>query len=237
MKRLLAFLCLLPLAVPAPAAERNYSVGNFDRLRIYGPYRIVLTTGQPPSAVAEGDARATDLLDMRVEGDTLTVRAGPNAWGEQPASTGGTPVIRLSTRTLRGVMLIGSGDLTIVGPVRGQKIDLALSGSGALRADAIDADQFSATTTGSGRMTLAGRAAKARLSNNGPGGMQAGGLVAGDLALSADGGGDMVAQAKFTATVAARGIGAVTVYGAPACTLRGTPNGPVTCGAALPPTP
>lgn len=237
MKWLSALFVVFPIAVPAQAAERNYSVSNFDRLRITGPYRVELITGRPPSAKATGDPRATDLLDIRVDGDTLTVRAGANAWGEQAASTAGTPVIRLSTRTLRSVTLIGSGDLTIVGPLKGQKIDFVLSGSGALRAEGVDADQFSATTTGSGRMTLAGRAAKARLSSNGPGGMQAGGLVAGDLVLSADGGGDVTAQARFTATVAALGIGAVTVYGKPACTLRGTPNGPVTCGATVPPTP
>jgi hypothetical protein len=236
MTRLPFLALLLLLAGPAQAADRTYSVSSFERLRVQGPYRVELITGQPPSAKATGAPRATDLLDIRLDGETLTVRASANGWGEQ-ATAAGTPVIRLSTRTLRSVAVVGSGEVTIVGPLKGQKIDLVLTGSGALRAAAIDADQLSAISTGSGSMTLGGRAAKARLSSNGPGGMQAGALVAGDLLLNADGGGDVVAQAKFTASVAALGVGAVTVYGKPACTVRGTPGGPVTCGAAVPGTP
>lgn len=233
-------LALLPLVVPvvpAVAAERNYSVGSFDRLRVDGPFRVVLTTAQSPGAKAEGDPRITDTIVIRVEGDTLIVRAGINGWGEQPvAGSAGAPVIRVSTGMIRSAMLIGGGDVTIAGPLKGQRVELTLTGSGSMRADGIDADQFVATAIGAGSMTLGGRAARVRLSTNGPVRMQAGALVASDLLLRTDGNGEMIVQARYTAGISTAGLGSVTVYGKPACTVRGTPDGPVSCGKLAVPT-
>lgn len=229
-------LALGVLATPAVAAERNYSVGSFDRIRVDGPFRVVLTTGASPGAKAEGDPRVTDTLDIRVEGVTLIVRAGVNGWGEQPvAGRAGAPIIRVSTGMIRNASLTGGGDLTIVGPVKGQRIGLQLAGSGSMRADGLDADIFSASVFGTGSMTLGGRAAKVNLSTNGSAQMQAGNLVAGDLAINTDGNGDMTAQARFTATITAAGVGSVTVLGKPACIVRGKPSGPVSCGKTPPP--
>ena len=60
--------------------------------------------------------------------------------------------------------------------------------------------------------------------------MQAAALVADDLLLRADGNGDLTAQARATAGITSAGVGTVTVYGKPACTVRGRPAGPVSCG-------
>lgn len=228
-------IAALLLATPAVAAERNYSVSSFERIRVDGPFRVVLTTGRPPGATAEGDPQVTDTIDIRVEGSTLIVRAGTGGWGEQPARGRGGLVIRVSTGMIRGATLIGGGDLRIVGRLSGQRIDLALTGSGSLRADGLDADQLFASAIGAGSMTLGGRAAKARLATSGPVQLNAGGLVANDLTVRADGDGDLVAQARYTAAVSSAGVGSVTVYGKPACTVQGTPGGPVSCGKLMPP--
>lgn len=228
-------LWALPIAAPAAAAERNYSISSFERIRVDGPFRVVLTTGQPAGARAEGPPQITDTLDIRVESGTLIVRAGTGGWGEQPMRDRGPLLIRVSTGMIRGATLVGGGDLRIVGPLRGQRIDLALTGSGSLSADGLEADQLFATALGAGSMTLAGRAARARLATSGPVQLRAGGLIANDLTVRADGNGDLVAQAKFTAAVSSTGMGSVTVYGKPACTLQGVPSGPVSCGKLMPP--
>ena len=48
----------LAASVPASAAERNFTVTGFDRIRIDGPYRVRLTTGVAPFAKASGSAAA-----------------------------------------------------------------------------------------------------------------------------------------------------------------------------------
>lgn len=240
MLRFLALAPFLLLVAPASAAERTYSVSSFERIRVDGPFKVELTLGKAPSGKAEGDTRSTDRLDLRVEGDTLIVRAGTGAWEEQAAAKKPTQsptatVIRVSTPNLTGATVIGGGQLTIAGPMRGQRITLALTGSGSLTAGGVAADQLIATVTGSGTLTLAGKAARARLSANGTTRIVADKLVADDLTLRTDGNGETTARARYTANVNAAGVGAVTVLGTATCVVNKNVQGPVSCGAATAP--
>lgn len=240
MKRLLVLFVLLlaaPLTlVPAAAQQRSYAIGSFDRVRVSGPYRVIVTLGVSPGAVAEGDMRATDALDIRVEGTTLIVQGRNSAWGEQPAAgSSGAPVIRVSTLAIRAVAMTGAGQVSIAGPFRGQRLDLAMSGSGTLDAPAIDADQLFVSVLGSGTMTLGGRAAIVRLTTSGTAGITASALDARDLTVRLDGSGAITASARYTAGINASGLGSVTVYGSPACTVNRNAQGPVSCGKQMAP--
>ncbi|QQV77440.1 DUF2807 domain-containing protein [Sphingomonas aliaeris] len=239
----LAFAASLPallVASPALAADRTYSVGSFDRIRIDGPFRVELTVGKSPGATAQGDTRNTDRLNIRVEGDTLIVSASSTAWQEQAntASSNRSPaatIIRASTPRLRSATVYGGGQLSIAGPMRAQRVDLSVRGTGSLDVRAIDADQLIADVSGPGTMTLAGKAAKARISGNGPTRILAEKLVANDLSIRTDGNGETIARARFTTTVNAAGVGAVTVYGKPTCIVNKNVQGPVSCGELLVP--
>lgn len=240
---MLRFLVLAPivlLTVPAHAEDRTYSVSSFERIRIDGPFKVELTLGKAPSGKAVGDTRSTDRLDLRVEGDTLIVRAGTGAWEEQaaakkPSHSPTATVIRVSTLNLNGATVIGGGQLTIAGPMRGQRITLTLTGSGSLTASGLAADQLIASVTGSGTLTLAGKAARARLSANGTTRIVADKLVADDLNLRTDGNGETTARARYTANINATGVGAVAVYGTATCVVNKNVQGPVSCGAAAGP--
>ncbi|MEO9131581.1 MAG: head GIN domain-containing protein [Sphingomonas sp.] len=231
----LAF-ALFVASAPALAAERTYSIGSFDRIRVEGPFDVRLMTNASPGASAEGDPKATQELDIRVEGTTLIIRAGLSGWGEQPrAGATGAPVISVSTGMIRRVTVIGGGRLTIAGPLRGQRIDLSLTGSGSLAVSGIEADQLFVTLLGSGDIALAGKAAKVNLNTSGPGTIAAARLTASDLILRLDGNGETHATALYTADVTTTGIGAATVYGKPACTVKAVAGGPVSCGQLPPP--
>lgn len=228
--RLSAFALILA-AAPAAAAERSYSVGSFDRIRVEGPFDVRLATNGSPGARAEGDRRVTDDLVIRVEGTTLIVRAGVNGWGEQTsAASAGAPVITLSTQTIRSASVTGAGRLAITGPVRGQRIDLTLTGTGQLAVAGLDADQLNATLAGSGSMALGGKGARVRLLTSGSGTIDATPLSASDLTVRLDGTGETRATARFTANVTSTGIGGVTIYGSPACTVKAAAGGPISCG-------
>jgi hypothetical protein len=244
---MLRFLVALPavlpaalVAFPALAADRTYTVGSFERIRIDGPFRVDLTVGKSPGATAQGDTRNTDRVNIRVEGDTLIVSANSNAWQEQadaarstrsPAAT----IIRASTPRLRGAVVYGGGQLSISGPVRAQRVDLSVRGTGSLSATGIVADQLIASVTGPGTLTLGGKAAKARLSGDGPARILAEGLVTDDLSVRTDGNGETIARARITANINAAGVGAVTVYGKPTCVVNKNVQGPVSCGELLAP--
>jgi hypothetical protein len=240
---LVRLFALLLLAVPgvAPSAAlaatgRSYVVTDYDRIRIDGPFDVALTTRAPPSARAEGPAEASDSLDIRVEGRTLIVRAGSRGWGEVPRRGSAQPlVIRLGVPMLRGATVIGGGRLTVAGPFRAQRVDLAVTGSGSIAAPALDADELNATLLGSGAMTLGGRGGRTRLLTSGTGGIAAAALRSDALTVRLDGSGTITATARYTADATSTGLGAVTIYGKPTCRVSKAASGPIRCGVEAAP--
>ena len=81
MKHLILAAFLVSAASAATAADRNFGVSGFDRIRVDGAYKVVLTVGAPPFARATGSTRALDPVDIIVEGRTLVIHPNRSAWG------------------------------------------------------------------------------------------------------------------------------------------------------------
>lgn len=218
------FALSLPLAVEA--RDRTVMLTSFDRVRVEGPFDVTLSTGKGASGVLSGDARAIEGVNLRVEGRTLIVSAGANAWGGYPRDAKGQVKVRVTTPMLRAASVAGGGQLRI-DRMRAQSIDLSVAGAGALAVTAIEADQTNATMNGTGAMTLGGTTGRARFINSGTGSIDAGQLVARDLTVLSQGMGDGTFNARFTADISAMGLGSISVSGTPKCTVRGP--GPVAC--------
>lgn len=230
--RLLLTLALLVLAWPATAAERTYTIGSFDRVHVSGPFEVRLEVGGSPRASATGDRTLLDQVEIEVNGGTLTVSMGVNGWGERGAASSAAPVVTLSTPRLERATVNGGGRLTI-DDMEGQALTLMVTGSGSIEATGLDARQLDATVIGTGALHLAGEAAKARLTSNGPATIEAAGLAVDDLTVRTDGAGEAHVAARYTADVNAVGVGRVIVEGTPACTVRPAQgHAPVVCGLA-----
>jgi len=140
--------------------------------------------------------------------------------------------VTLATPRLSGAAVFAGTRLT-VRRVAGERVDLSVSGTGSIAVEEVGpADQLSATLIGAGELTLSGRARRVRLVTNGPGRIDAGGLVADELSVRLDGPGETLAAARYRAQVANIGLGAVRVTGAPKCEVQAPAGGPVTCGAS-----
>ncbi len=224
-------LLLTLLAIPAHAEERRYMLSSFDRIRVEGPFQVTVTSGGSGSAVASGDKRAIDSVSIRVDGRTLVIAPGVNGWGGYPGERPSLPVITVSTQLVSGATLVGTGSLDI-DRVSGLRVDLALTGAGRLNVAAADADRIEANMIGTGALNISGKALKARFSSNGAGTITAEGLEVGDLTVHSQSTGESSFNARYTATIAANGLGAVRVAGSPTCTIRG--SAPVTCGIKRP---
>jgi hypothetical protein len=220
---------LAAVAAPAAAAERRFSVTDFDRVQVDGPYEVVLTTGGSSQATAVGDQGAIDRVTVDVQGRTLRVRPNVSAWGGYPGSRTGAARIVLSTRALRGAIVIGAGSLAI-DRASGLRFDLSLSGSGSLSVGSVDADTLILGSVGSGSISVAGRAKQLRLTVEGSGDFDGRGLIAEDAQIVAGTSGALVVGAARTARVTARGRGPVDIIGTPACTLSGPAAAMVKCG-------
>lgn len=229
MKTLAFALLLLAPALPAVAAERSYSVTDFDRIRIDGPYKVTLATGRSPGARAGGSQSAIDAVTVEVQGRTLIVKRNSQIWGGYPGQSSGPVEVRLTGFALRAAAINGVGSLS-VDKLKGASIDLLVAGSGLLTVGAVEADRLTVGVTGNGRATVAGKAAIAQLAIRGTGVIDAGRLIAKDAKIAADGPGTITVTATVTANVVSNGAGEIIVLGDPACTVKATGSGTVVCG-------
>jgi hypothetical protein len=229
MTRILPLALLALAAVPASAAERNYSITDFDRVQVDGPYRVTLTAGRSSSARAEGSTEALDHVAIDVQGGTLRIRRNRSAWGGYPAEGVGPVTVALTTRDLRNAAVVGSGSLDI-DRAKGVRVDLTVSGSGRLTVADVDADTLVVGLLGGGRIALAGRARQLRAVVQGSGDLDARGLVAEDAQIGSETAGNVAVTAAKTAKVTATGPGDVDILGSPTCTVQAKGSGQVRCG-------
>ena len=227
----IAALVALPLAActtSAEAATQTYSVTDFSKMRISGPFDVHVHVGGSPSARATGPKDTLDRLSVEQNGDTLVVKTLPGGWGGWPTGSRGPVVVEVSVPDLRAVSVTGSGDVT-VDRMRGDAVDLALSGSGSLDVGAIDVGTVSAVMTGSGDMSLAGKARTVSATLTGSGDLKADRLVADDAQTKLVGSGDLALGARHLVKVVLAGSGDVTISGPAACSVTRSGSGDVTC--------
>lgn len=224
-------LLLIGLGAAAPAADRKPLVSSFDRLRVEGPFRVTVTTGRSPGAAIAGDPRAAELVEVRQEGATVTVRRAPVAEEDARGLPREPIAVALTTPALASATLVGAGAITVTG-LKASRTDLSVAGTGTIAVTEADGAELNAMVIGAGRIGVAGRAGRARLIVNGAGTIDAGALDAGELAVRLDGPGEVSGRARFTATISATGLGRVTVAGAAKCVISSGAGGPVRCGSA-----
>lgn len=225
---LIACFGLTMPSVPAIAAEQQYSITDFDTVRMQGPFRVTIITGKGNSARGEGPRDALDRVSLNVSGGVLTIRAAAPRYGEKAGNVGRADLM-ITTGIVRRVSLGGNGSLTIHGlkAVRG---DINLSGNGDLEVNGIAVDQLVVNSAGGGRLRLAGQAGQARVQVIGAGSIESPGLVAKSLILDSQGPGSVVLSAAATAQLGVQGSGDVRVLGNAVCKINQTGSGLVECG-------
>ncbi len=216
---LFAFCALLAIATPAAAANRNFGITSFTKIRVEGPFKVSLATDVAPFARATGSSAALDRVEVTVSGDTLVVSSSASSWGGYPSSDPGPVEISLGTHDLSNAWLNGAGTLAI-DRVRGLSFALSVQGSGRGVIAAVDTDQMSVSVIGSGSARLAGRAKKLTALVRGIASIDAADLAATDAVIGAEGTSTIDANVADTATVDASGPATIRLTGHPSCTLK-----------------
>lgn len=223
------FAPLIVIASPALGEERRYTVTDFERIQIEGPFTVSLTTGKSPAAVAAGSAQAIDRVSIEVEGRTMRIRPNRSAWGGYPGDSAGPLAIAVSTHGLRGVSVTGSGSVDI-DTVEAMRFDIGLSGSGRVGVGSIEADHLILGLLGSGEIEIGGGAVEElRATIEGTGELDAAGLTAEEAEINAGTSGTVKVAVRRAAEVNATGAGDITILGSPSCTVNARGSGLVVC--------
>lgn len=228
LRTLLPMTALLLLAAPAAAEQRRFSIADFDRIVVEGPFTVRLVTGRTTRASATGSAQAIDGVSIEGLGQTLRIRRNPNAWSTTPGRAAEPAIVTIATRSLRSARVVGTGSLDITG-ARAMRLDLVVEGSGRMRVTGIAADTLSLGLRGAGTLDLQGTTETLTADIQGSGTLAGERLSAETATLAAATSGDVTIAARRTATVTASGVGRVTIGGTAACTLRGPSAANVRC--------
>jgi hypothetical protein len=216
---LIAALATLALATPASAASRNFGITSFEKVRVEGPYKVVLTTGVAPFARASGSAPALDRIAIEVRGNTLVVHSNLNSGGGYPGRDVGPVEISLGAHDLTAAWMSGAGTIAI-NKIRGLSFDLSAQGSGAIGVGQVDVDQLNVSVVGTASAVLAGRSAKVTAVVRGISSLDASSLTAKDATFGAEGAATIKANVTNAVTIDGNGPVSVTLTGRPSCTLR-----------------
>ena len=217
--RLPIAIMALTLAAPAGSATRNFGITSFDRIRVDGPYKVVLKIGVAPFASASGSQDALDEVAIDVQGRTLVVHPNRSSWGGFPGESRGPVEIRIGTHELTQAWLNGSGSLQI-DRVRGLAFDLSVQGSGAVGIEQAEVDQLRVSIGGTAAAIVAGEAGKASVAVRGMGSFDGSRLATKNAAITAEGPATIKADIANSATIEGYGPATITLTGGPACTVR-----------------
>lgn len=225
-------LALLLSAAPVSlgAETRGFTITNFDRIIVSGPFTVRVTTGRGASARAEGDYQAINRLSLQVVGSTLQIRRNnsTNWGGPQGDGSGGSAVLYLTTPRLNEATLVGDGDVE-VDRIEGQRMLATLGGNGRLSIGAFAGDEATLNVTGAGMLEAGGAADSLRVTLQGPGSVIAPGLIVDRARVNMSGPGLVELTAEREAEIVASGRGSVRIHGDAACTDRSLGAAEIVC--------
>lgn len=225
-----SIIAALALAsTPALAAQRGYSLSDFDEVRVIGGHNVSITIGRASTVRASGTAQALDTLAVEVQGRSLIIQSRAQTMTGSTVPDRGAATLAITLPFLKTVRLQGSGSVAAT-LMRGAQADVALTGSGRIAIARIEADRALIRLSGAGRIEAAGRAKELTVDVRGAGDLAAEQLVANDLKLTSATSGRATLTATRSANVTANGPGEIVVAGKPSCTVQNNGSGSVDCG-------
>ncbi len=174
-----AFLAGFGVPIEASAAERIFSISDFQRIRVIGPFRVDVIADRLTTVRGKGSNDALDRVRLDVQGQTLFVRLDRTNFGG--AEDKGPPaVITIRAPALREASLAGNGALSLTG-MKGLRVGVVVEGSGSLSATNVQADRMDIGVVGTGTVTLSGKARNAIVTGRGAGSVKGSALSVGHL--------------------------------------------------------
>jgi hypothetical protein len=210
------------------SAPQTYALGEFDEISTIGPQNIVVTRGDAFSVRSEGDPEALGMLEVVVEDGELGIHPkegfgrGFN-WGRMSGAR-----FFVTLPQLEAVSMAGSGSVR-VDRVEGDEFSGSIAGSGELIIDSMDVDEADFTIGGSGNLSAAGTAREAEINIGGSGTINAQGLTAQRASVSIGGSGNVALTAQEEVDISIAGSGDVDITGPARCSLSKFGGGDVRC--------
>ncbi|MEI9918021.1 MAG: head GIN domain-containing protein [Bacteroidota bacterium] len=158
MKKIASYLLVILLSVTFASAQnkKELKLDSFTKISFRAEGKLYLRQGSPQKVEVEGDRDYIEELDIRVEGDKLTM--GKDNWSFWNWNNSSNKVtIYVTVPDIKAVSVSGSGDLIGETKITSRDLDLSVSGSGSMEIEADASGLLSADVSGSGNIELKGK--------------------------------------------------------------------------------
>jgi Putative auto-transporter adhesin, head GIN domain len=182
-------------------ARESRPIGEFRRIEVQGSFDVKCSVGAEPQVTITGDDNLLPHVITELNGDTLVLRMERGRY-----SCHSSLHATVSTPTLEGVEVCGSGDVDVIG-LQGARFEASISGSGSITADG-EVQHLEASISGSGDLELSHLRAET-----------------GDVTISGSGDADIHVTDQLRATVS--GSGDIHYRGDPKATLHISGSGSI----------
>lgn len=162
MKKFLASAVVLMFALQALQSQDPYTerrdVSGFSEVGFGVSGEVIISLGKQYSVVLEGDRDYIREIETKVYGSELRIKR--DKWfdvGNRKV------VVRITMPELKGVSVSGSGKVTVNDPLRGEDLNIGISGSGKALLRDVALKSVDCSISGSGSLNIAGEGTVDRL--------------------------------------------------------------------------
>lgn len=208
--------------------QRGFEVGDFHAVESAGPYDVVVAVGAAASVRAEGDVEALDRLEIRVRDGELRIGTRRDGW--RSGSHRGRATVYVTAPSLDELSLAGSGNMR-ADRIQADDFEAGIAGSGNLEIGSVQARRAEFSIAGSGNLTASGTAEDAEVSIAGSGEARLGAFETRRAEVSIAGSGDISLRATEAVEGSIMGSGNVEVRGTARCSVSRMGSGRAQCSA------
>ena len=189
----------------------TFNAGDFTEVRVELLCDIIYSSAPSDSVTLEIQPNLMKYISVKESGGVLTVQATRNIhWSGNVR----TPVLHISTPSLKSVSHYGAGSFKTVDPIVTDTFSLSIAGAANSKA-MLDVDSLSVNLTGAGNIDLSGRADDAYIGIAGTGKLNALDLATRDSKINLAGVGTVRISCSESLRIVAGGVGTVEYSGSP----------------------
>ncbi len=192
------------LVLTAMASAQTRSLSTFDKIAISGGFdAIILQEGSSESVSLDVSGIDADKIITEVKGNTLEIGMKKGNYNNFKAR------ITVTYRNLQKIANSGSSDIEVVSVLKGDKFEIASSGSGDFKG-AFDVKDLNIAISGSSDMALKGKADNQAIKISGSGDILASDLKGSQASVAISGSGDVKLGVDGPIRTSVSGSGRVT---------------------------
>ncbi|PKA84295.1 putative autotransporter adhesin-like protein [Ulvibacter sp. MAR_2010_11] len=190
---------------------KTVNTSDYTEIKAVGSMDVHLHKGTEGTITVTTDENLQEYIIVEVQdGNTLVIKTKNNT----SLTTKNGIHVTVPFQDIKGVSLVGSGDIDSKNTIQSDAFEVSVTGSGDLVLD-IDANELDAKVTGSGDMKLSGKAQTLELKLSGSGNFMGGSMISQNVQVYVSGSGDAEVMAKSNIKARVNGSGDIRYSGSP----------------------